>query len=207
MPVNLVSAGGGTTTLSPASSASNYTITLPSATTTMVGTDATQTLTNKTINGGALQAATAQTASGTAIDFTGIPSWVKRITVMMAGVTKSAGTSSTIIRLGTSGGFVSSGYLAAGIYTGPSTGSATQTAGFPFGAGYGAGDVLNGNAFITNVTGNTWVWSSTIGQSNNAYVIVSGGYIALSGALTQLRLTNVTGTDTYGGGTINILYE
>lgn len=32
MPVNLVSAGGGTTTLTPASSASSYTITLPAAT-------------------------------------------------------------------------------------------------------------------------------------------------------------------------------
>ena len=32
MPVNLISAGGGTTTLTPASSASNYTLTLPSYT-------------------------------------------------------------------------------------------------------------------------------------------------------------------------------
>lgn len=197
MPVNLVSAGGGTTTLTPASSASNYTLTLPAGT----GTVAVNGVSSNLVQG------TAQTASGTSVDFTGIPSWVKRITVMLSGVTKSSGSSGMLVRLGTSGGFVSSGYSCAGAYTGPSGGGSTQTAGFPFGSGYGAGDTLHGNAIITNITGNTWVWSSTMGQSNNGYVILAGGSIALGGTLTQLRLTNGTGTDTYGGGTINILYE
>lgn len=35
MPVNLISSGGGTTTLTPAASASNFTVTLPAATGTM----------------------------------------------------------------------------------------------------------------------------------------------------------------------------
>lgn len=198
MPVNLVSAGGGTTTLTPASSASNYTVTLPAGT----GTVSVNGISSNIVSGTAVSP-----TSGSTVDFTGIPSWVKRITVMIAGVTKSSGTSGVLIRLGTSGGFVSSGYASGGAYTGPSGGGSTQTAGFPFGSGYGAGDVMQGNATITNITGNTWVWSSIMGQSNNGYVILAGGSIALGGTLTQLRLTNITGTDTFGGGTINILYE
>jgi hypothetical protein len=49
MPINLLSAGGGTTILTTASSASNFTVTIPASTGTMVDTAATQTLTNKTL--------------------------------------------------------------------------------------------------------------------------------------------------------------
>ena len=48
--------------------------------------------------------------SGTSIDFTSIPSWVKRITVMFSGVSVS-GTSNMQIQLGDSGGVENTGYL------------------------------------------------------------------------------------------------
>lgn len=47
--------------------------------------------------------------SGTAIDFTGIPSWVKRITVMFSGVSTN-GTSVPQIQVG-AGSVTTSGYL------------------------------------------------------------------------------------------------
>ena len=47
--------------------------------------------------------------SGTSIDFTSLPNWIKRITVMFNQVSTS-GTAYKFIRLGTSGGIVSSGY-------------------------------------------------------------------------------------------------
>lgn len=49
MSLVLQSNGGGQITLSEPATASNFTLSLPAATTTVAGTDATQTLTNKTI--------------------------------------------------------------------------------------------------------------------------------------------------------------
>lgn len=49
MPITLQSSGGGSVILTAPSTASNRTATLPDATTTLVGTDTTQTLTNKTL--------------------------------------------------------------------------------------------------------------------------------------------------------------
>jgi len=48
MGVKLLASSGGSVELVPTNTASNFTVTVPAATTTMVGTDATQTLTNKT---------------------------------------------------------------------------------------------------------------------------------------------------------------
>ena len=47
--VKLNSSGGGSVTLTPPSTASNYTVTLPAATSTLIDTTSTQTLTNKTL--------------------------------------------------------------------------------------------------------------------------------------------------------------
>ena len=51
------------------------------------------------------------TTSGTSIDFTGIPSWVKRITVNFAGTSTAGSSSAVLIQLGTSGGIQNTGYL------------------------------------------------------------------------------------------------
>jgi hypothetical protein len=60
-----------------------------------------------TINNGAVLGITSGTAvastSGTSIDFTSIPLWVKRITVMFAGVSTN-GTSPFLVQLGDAGG-------------------------------------------------------------------------------------------------------
>lgn len=149
---------------------------------------------------------TAVTASGTSIDFTSIPSWVKRITVMFQGVSTN-GSSSRIIRLGTSSGFVTTGYASAGAYTGPTSGGAARTNGLALDGGTDAAATSHGHAIITNLTGNTWVQSFCFGQSDNGYANIGGGSIALSDTLTQVRITTVNGTDTFDAGTINILYE
>ena len=169
-----------------------------------------------------LQAATATNAvntratavastSGTSIDFTGLPSWIKRITVMFQSVSLSA-TANVIVRLGTSGGFVSSGYTAAiGLITNTSntTRGTAYTTYFPVTWTGSAAYVVYGNLTITNLTGNTWTATGNFYQDQgggNFHVINVSGAIALSGVLTQLRITS-DATDTFDAGTINILYE
>jgi len=148
--------------------------------------------------------------SGTSIDFTSLPSWVKRITVMISGFgTGSGGTSVKLVQLGTSSGFQTTSYTSVAVFMGAtnSVGGAQGTTGFVFG-GNGAGDRLSGNLVFTNITGNQWVCSGG-GAYTNAVTFnwSCGGNVTLASALTQVRITTVNGTDTFGAGTVNILYE
>jgi hypothetical protein len=162
-----------------------------------------------TTNSGAIydgiQRGTAVTASGTSVDFTGIPSWVKRITVMLSGVSTN-GTSNTQIQLGDSGGIENTGYTGSLI----TAGAAANTA---FSAGFlttnliASADTQNGLITIVNMTGNTWVASIVVGQTGTLRDSHGGGVKTLTDTLTQIRITTVNGTDTFDAGSINILYE
>jgi len=145
--------------------------------------------------------------SGTSIDFTGIPSWVKRITVMFAGVSTS-GTSVPLIQIGDSGGIENTGYFSSGSASQTAqTGQNLYTTGWGISDASTAAHVRHGMATICHMSNNTWVMNSMIGQSDVARTIYSGGSKSLSDALTQLRITTVNGTDTFDAGTINIMYE
>jgi hypothetical protein len=157
-------------------------------------------------NSGAFVAGTAvATTSGTSIDFTGIPSWVKRITVVLQGVSTS-GTSQEQIQLGTSGGVVTTGY------TGQvgQTNSAPPTTGITTGLrvvwDLTAASLLTGQAVFFQVSGNTWVGQGTTSRSDGLGQ-VSGTFITLGGTLDRIRLTTTNGTDTFDAGSVNILYE
>ena len=144
--------------------------------------------------------------SGTSIDFTGIPSWVKRITVMFNGVSTN-GSSLVIARLGTSGGIVSTGYASSVAYCGTNTGGANTTVGLII-ANPSASDICSGQLIISNISGNTWVASGTGAFTTNVYTyIAAGNSPALASVLTTVRITTVNGTDTFDAGSINILYE
>jgi hypothetical protein len=143
--------------------------------------------------------------SGTSIDFTGIPSWAKRITVLFSEVSLS-GTSSVLVRMGTSGGIVSSNYLATGGASSVSGSAAiTSTGGFPIYISDAAG-VLSGSIVISNITGTNWI-ATHAGKISTAVFVTGGGSCSLGGVITQVRITTVNGTDTFDNGTINISYE
>lgn len=144
--------------------------------------------------------------SGTSVTFTGIPSWVKRITIMMSGV--SVGTISSVyqVQIG-SGSVTTTGYASQNWTT--SGGSGVLTSGFAFGASGGVNTYTVSGVMVLNLIGsNTWVGSHAINFVN----VSSGGYSgsgnspALSGALDRVVITTVGGA-TFTGGTINILYE
>ena len=212
MSLKLNSVGGGSVTLQEPNTASNLTLDLPAATTTLVGTDATQTLTNKTIGsgygGGTIISGTALTPpSGTSVTFTGIPSWVKRITILLSGVSFNAGAIYGLVRIGDSGGIENTGYVSYMTGGGASFSDPTAYAGFYVESSFGRND---GQFVLSNVAGNTWVGSSVIMgfDSSETYRVVSGGGSkTLSATLDRVVITTQAGTASFDAGSINILYE
>ena len=157
-------------------------------------------------NSGAFVAGTAvASTSGTSIDFTSIPSWVKRVTVMLNGVSTN-GTSVPIIQLGDSGGFETSAY--AGSVANNGTTVANFSTGYALVASATAAAVVfSGHIVITNISGNIWIASISLGRTDTTGVFDGAGIKTLSDILTQVRITTVNGTDTFDAGSINILYE
>ena len=146
--------------------------------------------------------------SGTSIDFTGIPSWVKRVTVNLWGVSTS-GSSQPLIRIGSGGTFATTGYFSAAsnLQNGGSVGVSTDTSGYIIFQNVGT-QILYGVVVLTALgDGVTWLAS---GNYSSTPIIVAGttaGSKTLSGTLDRVRITTVNGTDTFDAGSINILYE
>ena len=178
----------GTLTLSAPLVAGSNTVTLPAATGTI------SLLT---------QATSVATTSGTSFDFTGIPSWAKRITVMFNGVSTN-GTSFFLVQLGDSGGIENTGY---GGSAGSGTGGNANSAGFIVSANQAAAGIYSGIATLANVSGNIWVISGTTTGSGGYVTTVFGGNKELSATLDRVRITTANGTDTFDAGSINIVYE
>lgn len=145
--------------------------------------------------------------SGTSIDFTSIPSTVKRITVMLNGVSGS-GTSVPLIQIG-SGSITTTSYSSTGLTTATtSLNSATYTTGFGLAANSPAAATYTGIITLVLQTSNTWVGTGS-GQSigANSTWFTFGFSPNLAGALDRVRITTVNGTDTFDAGSINILWE
>jgi hypothetical protein len=159
-----------------------------------------------TVNPFTLGTAVAST-SGTAIDFTGIPSWAKRVTVMLNGVSLSGGAS-ILIQAGV-GSIQTTGYVSSSTYAG-----ANSTFGVISSAGFvvydtAAGNIIYANVQINLLTGSTWfsTHSGAIQFSTTPYLVSGGGNVTLGGTLDRVRITSTNGTDTFDAGTINISYE
>ena len=148
------------------------------------------------------------TTSGISIEFTGIPSWAKRITVTLNGVSTSGG-SVLLAQLGTSDGMTIAGYTGLGTYSGTSANiSVASTAGIPIGGNSTNAQLRIGTISFHNHNANVWVASYAIGMTDGTpYSGHGGGSVALAGTLDRLRIVASNGTDTFDSGSINISYE
>jgi len=147
--------------------------------------------------------------SGTSIDFTGIPSWVKRITVMFSAVSTS-GTIVPLIQIG-AGSITSSGYISSSMYmnTASASSNVQYTTGFGINQNQAAGAIYGSFTLsLVNSATNAWVLNGGAANSSSAAAInISSGGVSLGGTLDRVRITTLTGVDTFDAGTINILYE
>lgn len=138
------------------------------------------------------------------IDFTGIPSWVKRITIIFSEVSLS-GTDNILVQLGTASGIENTGYVsAAGNYSSTATATTSVTNGMVIRVGTGT-FTFSGVMQLHLLNGNTWV-SSHSGKGDGNSINSGGGSKTLSGTLTQLTVTR-TGINSFDAGSINIIYE
>ena len=144
------------------------------------------------------------TTSGTSIDFTGIPSWARRVTVSLTGIS-TTGTSALRLRIGTSSGFETTGYLATcfGYNSGANT---TDTTSFPIQQSGSTTITVYGNVTLIRQTGNTWVASGSLAESDGTMIFAAGNK-TLTGVLDRVRLTTALGTATFDAGQMNVLYE
>lgn len=158
------------------------------------------------------QTAAVPTESVALIDFTAIPSWVKRITVVLNQVQNSGidggADSGIIIQLGTSAGFKISGYTATGTaITGNNLcGIGSFTTGFNAGTGVLSTSSRSGCIFLQTVGSNVWIQSGIVTNGSIA-AGTSQGVVSLSGTLDSLRLTTVGGADDFTSGSVAITYE
>lgn len=146
------------------------------------------------------------TTSGTASDYTGIPSWVKRITVMFSGVSTN-GTSNLLVQLGDSGGVESIGYSSGAGYGVAGGQFTSSTAGFVLDPSASAAALRSGSMIINLLGSNSWASQSVVYSSTATTSVSGGGAKTLSDVLDRVRLTTVNGTDTFDAGSWSISYE
>jgi len=168
-----------------------------------------------TINSGAILGITSGTAvastSGTSIDFTSIPSWVKRITVMLIGVSTSTNVPNVSLQIG-SGSVEATGYVgsSARITNTPAAAwDSVLTTMFQIGGLNVNTDTLSGTAILSLAGSNIWTLTGNTFRSSGTTPAINffSGTKTTSGALDRLRITTTNGTDTFDAGSINILYE
>jgi hypothetical protein len=172
---------------------------------TVASTGAYGQLVSGTVNGGAAN----PLSGGTTVDFTGIPSWVKRITISVNAVSVS-GTSAMLIQLGDSGGVETTGYsgIRASTDVNNVAVASTFTAGlcpmsYPVSTDTGSGIIT-----FTNPNGNVWVGSGVLVRNGTTGALFTSSTVkTLSDTLDRVRITTINGTDTFDAGSINILYE
>ena len=228
MGIKLNSSSGGSVEINPPATASTFTLTAPAVNDTIVTKTSTDTLTNKTLTSPTITGASmsgmassvltqmsanngaATIVGSTTVPFTGIPSWVRRLTIISYGLSTN-GTSPVILQLGTSGGYVTSGYAGMVQYGS----SATYTSGTNLTGMYPLVSAAAGNnghfimiLYLLDSTSNKWVTSGVAGEAAAGSLSSQFAWgVTLSGTLTQVRWNTVNGTDTFDAGTVNVMYE
>ena len=133
--------------------------------------------------------------------FTGIPSWAKSIT-MTVGNMDSSGTTDVLVRIGTSAGFVSTGYVSAGTAVTATPATVNDTTGFVINIG---GTVGSGIIRLSVVNGVSWICEHTIGSTTKT--CVGGGVVTLPGALDRIQILPAASGTFAVSGAVDVFYQ
>jgi hypothetical protein len=200
---NVVIAGdtSGTVTLQAPAVAGSTVINLPATNGTTVTTGDSATVT-PTMLSQPITLATAISLSGSSVSFSSIPSWVKRITLIISGATIN-GANNLQVQFGTSGGIVTTGYLSSVSNQGGGT-VTNDTTSFIIANNVTSGESHSGIVTFATVGSNNWASSGLIKPATG--IRMSAGNKILTGALTTVQFMT-SGVNTFTAGTANIIYE
>jgi hypothetical protein len=165
----------------------------------------------RTLGESQLVPATVQsTATGaTLYDFSGIPSWARRITVMFQGVSTN-GTSNYVVRIGNST-FTITGYVSAMTYVNTTPSNSTvgtsDTTGYILTRDTGATVSFTGEMRICLLSNYTYVATFNGIGGTGGPTYQGSGFLNLGSVLDRVRITTLGGTDTFDAGSVNIMWE
>lgn len=162
--------------------------------------------------GDVLTRTASQTITASGNSFTSIPSWARQITIAVTGLQSSSGTDTNAqVRLGTSSGFVSSGYVSRASWFYSDSGSGGNGTTISVASGFGIymnyTYVHSGVMRLTNLSGNIWVADHMMcGVGGVPLNVFGGGVVTLSGTLDRVQI--VPGTSTFvASGSVSVIYS
>ncbi len=173
----------------------------------IAGTDNTKLMTPLSTAQAIGASGTAVTASGSSVDFTGIPAGVRRVTLMFTALSTN-GTSHIMVQIGDSTGFYSTGYISVSSISNSFT-ALSNTTGFAILGQANATSAYSGSFELNRIASNNFTFLGAVGSVTPAVVTsLCAGRLNLStNDLDRVRITTVGGVNTFDAGTININWE
>lgn len=150
---------------------------------------------------GGMYLSTPQAANSTSILFTDVPVWAKKITIMFQGVSMSVGTADIRIRLGTSGGIISTGYVST---SSSHIGTISDSTSHFLIRNLGTTQTNSGHYTITKFDSSTYIGSGVQKHEPTALRHSAGELTGVSGIIDRVE---ISAANAFDAGQINILYE
>lgn len=144
------------------------------------------------------------TGSPTAIDFTSLPSYVTKISVVVNAVSLS--TANTIqVRIGSGGAVDATGYVGGCVTVDTSTNAAGSTTGFLLATDSAAQSVNGILMLVKEPAFNSWFVSAVLNVTTTGRTLMCSGQKSIAGALTNLQFVASGGV--FDAGRITITYS
>jgi hypothetical protein len=144
--------------------------------------------------------------SGVSVEFTGVPSWATLISIAVKGLTFTA-LDGLILQIG-DGSINTSGYLGSCAVLSPTSSFTSRTDSLEISPSFTSAQLLDVDISLKKIgTSNSWVLSSLSAFSAASVLNYSVASKTLSGALDRFRLTSISGSPSFDGGTASISYQ
>lgn len=146
------------------------------------------------------------TTSGSSAEFTSIPAGAVELVIAFNGVSLT-GADGILLQLGTSGGYVTTGYVAGmGLVGATGNAAVARSDGMVVGGGNGA-VIVQGLMNLHRPGGNLWVAGMSAYLSYDSASATGGGRVTLGSEATRLRLVSAGGSDTFDAGSFYVGYR